>query len=354
MKKNFNEIEEVITALADGKMIVLLDDEQRENEGDIIMVAEKMNAAAINFMTKHARGLICLAMMKEKCRRLKLPLMVPSTHNASTHCTNFTVSIDAKEGISTGISAADRAHTIKTAAASRTTAKELVRPGHIFPLMAHTGGVLSRAGHTEAATDLASLAGCQPAASLVEIMNPDGSMARAPQLYGFARKHQLKISTIAALVAFRLRKENLLHKSSQRQKLATLGGTFRTNLYRDKIAGTKYLALSKKSKNKGHAALVHIARLNIARDLLGQEGTRHNLNEIMEEINQQGGVLLIVDAERISVEYFIKNKERKEELSLRHIALCARILRDLNMMLINPLHIPISVVKELSACGIKT
>lgn len=212
MKKDFNKTEELIAALADGKMIILLDDEKRENEGDIIMAAEKVTAAAINFMARYARGLICLAMTAEKCNRLNLPLMVPNPENSTAHRTNFTVSIDAKEGITTGISAGDRARTIRVAAKPTSTAKDLVRPGHLFPLMAQLGGVLSRAGHTEAASDLARLAGWTPMATLVEIMNPDGSMARAPELHEFAEKHGLKIGTIADLVSWRLKREPLLTK----------------------------------------------------------------------------------------------------------------------------------------------
>ena len=204
----FNSTEELIAALANSEMVILLDDEKRENEGDIVMVAEKITPDAINFMATYARGLICLAITEQKRRKLQLPLMVPSAENTSTHGTRFTVSIEAKEEISTGISTADRARTIKVAAAPNAQAEDLVRPGHIFPIVAHVGGVLERAGHTEAAVDLSHLAGYEGAAVLVEIMNPDGSMARAAELHRFARKYGLKIGTIADLMSFRLEQEN--------------------------------------------------------------------------------------------------------------------------------------------------
>lgn len=200
MELKFNTIEDILTALAKGEMVVLLDDEKRENEGDIIMAAEKVTPQAINFMATHARGLICLAMTAEKCRQLQLPLMVPKEQNTSVHSTNFTISIEAKEGITTGISAADRAQTIRTAAAPNARPQDLARPGHVFPLMAQKGGVLERAGHTEAAVELVELADLEPMAVLVEIMNPDGSMARSKELLNFAHKHHLKIATIADLL----------------------------------------------------------------------------------------------------------------------------------------------------------
>ena len=199
----FDTTEALLTALAKGEMVILLDDEKRENEGDIIMAAEKVTPQAINFMATHARGLICLAMTEAKCRQLQLPLMVPRDQNTSLHSTNFTISIEAKEGITTGISAADRAQTIKTAVSPNAKPQDLARPGHVFPLMAQKGGVLERAGHTEAAVDLVALAGCEPMAVLVEIMNPDGSMARSKDLLNFAHQHLLKIGTIADLLSLK-------------------------------------------------------------------------------------------------------------------------------------------------------
>ena len=343
MKKNFNRIDELIGALTHGEMVVLLDDERRENEGDIIMLAEKITPAAINFMASYARGLICLAMTTKVCHRLRLPLMVSTIDNTTMHRTNFTVSIDAKKGISTGISAADRAHTIKTAANPRSRAAEFVRPGHIFPLMAQEGGVLSRAGHTEAATDLASLANCQPLATLVEIMNPDGSMARAPQLYRLAKKHRLKISTIAELVSFRLKNENLLRKISQKSTLSSPWGDFHSIAYSDKINKTKYLAFIKKSQDRRH--IVYIDQLSMARDLITDKKHKWNLSKAMEKVSQYGGAVLIVDADHISM---APQPTAAEPLSLRHIALCAQILHDVNMTSIELLNNR-TIAKRLSS-----
>ncbi|MEG0966364.1 MAG: 3,4-dihydroxy-2-butanone-4-phosphate synthase, partial [Pseudomonas sp.] len=190
-----NSIEELVEDIRQGKMVILMDDEDRENEGDLIMAAECCKAEHINFMAKHARGLICMPMSRERCETLKLPLMAP--RNGSGFGTKFTVSIEAAEGVTTGISAADRARTVQAAAARDAKAEDIVSPGHIFPLMAQPGGVLTRAGHTEAGVDLAMLAGLEPAGVLVEILNPDGSMARRPELEVFAREHGLKMGSIA-------------------------------------------------------------------------------------------------------------------------------------------------------------
>ncbi len=199
--KEFNTIAELLSALADGEMIVLCDNADRENEGDLVMAAEKVTAEAINFMAGEARGLICLSLTPQKCQELNIQLMVPHDDNDSSHRTNFTVSIDAKHGTTTGISAADRAKTIQTTVANDSKPEELVRPGHIFPLMAHPDGVMGRNGHTEAANELVKMAGLTEAAVIVEIMNPDGTMARVPELLKFAAKHQLKIGQIADLIA---------------------------------------------------------------------------------------------------------------------------------------------------------
>ena len=189
---------EIIDDIKQGKMVILMDDEDRENEGDLIMAAEHVTPEAINFMVTHARGLVCLPMTQERCKRLKLPLMVDN--NSAQFSTNFTVSIEAAKGVTTGISASDRAVTILAAVHPKAQSEDIVQPGHIFPLIAKEGGVLNRAGHTEAGVDLARLAGCEGAAVIVEILNPDGSMARRPELEVFAKEHDLKIGTIADLI----------------------------------------------------------------------------------------------------------------------------------------------------------
>ena len=205
-----NHIEELITDIREGKMVILMDDEDRENEGDIIMAASKVRAEDINFMAKYGRGLICLALTRDRCQQLHLPLMV--NNNYAPHRTNFTVSIEAAKGVTTGISAADRAVTIGAAVAPHAKPSDLVQPGHVFPLMAQPGGVLRRAGHTEAGCDLARLAGLEPAAVLVEILNEDGTMARRLDLEGFAKQHQLKIGTIADLIHFRMAHEKTVDR----------------------------------------------------------------------------------------------------------------------------------------------
>ena len=200
-----NSIEELIEDIRQGKMVILMDDEDRENEGDLVMAAEKARPEDINFMATHARGLICLTLTEERCRQLELPLMV--NDNRAQHSTNFTLSIEAAKGVTTGISAADRATTVQAAVKRDAQPKDIVQPGHVFPLKAQPGGVLSRAGHTEAGCDLARLAGCDPSSVIVEIMNADGSMARRGDLEQFARQHQLKIGTIADLIHYRSVKE---------------------------------------------------------------------------------------------------------------------------------------------------
>ena len=199
-----NSIDELLADLRAGRMVVLMDDEDRENEGDLIIAAEHVRAEDINFMAHYGRGLICLTLTRERCRQLRLPLMVSDTN--VDHRTNFTVSIEAAEGVTTGISAHDRAHTIRTAVRRDARAEDLRQPGHIFPLMAQPGGVLTRAGHTEAGCDLTRLAGLEPAAAIVEILNDDGTMARRPDLEKFAQRHRLKMGTIADLIRYRLEK----------------------------------------------------------------------------------------------------------------------------------------------------
>src|SRR6187431_347002 len=219
-----NTIEELIDDLRHGKMVILMDDEDRENEGDLIMVAEQVRPEDINFMATHARGLICLTLSPERCKQLDLPLMV--SDNKSQHTTNFTLSIEAAEGVSTGISAADRALTVRAAVKANAKSTDIVQPGHIFPLMSQPGGVMSRAGHTEAGCDLARLAGFEPAAVIVEILNDDGSMARRPELETFAQLHGLRIGTIRDLIRYRLRTERSVERIAERD-IDTDAGPFR-------------------------------------------------------------------------------------------------------------------------------
>src|ERR1700678_2091609 len=238
----FNTIDEILADMRRGKMAVLMDDEDRENEGDLIMAAECVRSQDVNFMARYGRGLICLTLTRERCRQLRLPLMVSDTD--STHRTNFTLSIEAAEGASTGISAADRAHTVKTAVAPNARPEDLRQPGHIFPLMAQPGGVLTRAGHTEAGCDLARLAGLSAAAMIVEILNDDGTMARRPDLERFAKTHGLKIGTIADLIPYRLKNERSVERIYDHSVDTEFGG-FQLCCYEDRDNKTGPSALVK-------------------------------------------------------------------------------------------------------------
>ena len=237
---SFAPISEIIDEIRAGRMVVIVDDEDRENEGDLIMAAEKVRPEDINFMAREARGLICLSLTRQRCEQLRLPPMV--SDNGSRHHTNFTVSIEAAEGVTTGISAHDRAHTIRTAVRADATPRDLVQPGHIFPLAAQPGGVLTRAGHTEAASDLAQLAGLEPAGVLVEILAEDGTMARRPQLEVFAAAHGLKIGSIAELIRHRLETEKTVERVAE-SDVETEFGAFHLVDYRDRLTGLTHHAL---------------------------------------------------------------------------------------------------------------
>lgn len=236
-----NTIEELIEDFRQGKMVILMDDEDRENEGDLLVPAETVTAEDINFMARFGRGLICLTLTKERCHKLHLPLM--TKHNQEPHGTNFTVSIEAAEGVTTGISAADRAVTIKAAVAKDASPTDIVTPGHVFPLMAQPGGVLTRAGHTEAGCDLASLAGFEPSSVIVEIMNEDGTMARRDDLEDYAQKHDLKIGTVADLIEYRLKNEKTIERVSE-CKLPTEFGDFKLIGYQDVLEHRAHFALT--------------------------------------------------------------------------------------------------------------
>ena len=262
---NFATIPELLEDIAAGKMVVVVDDEDRENEGDLIMAAELVRPADINFMVTHARGLVCLALTRERCRQLALQPMVSA--NTSQHHTNFTVSIEAAEGVTTGISAYDRAHTVRTAVAPDARPHDLVQPGHIFPLLVQPGGVLSRAGHTEAASDLPRLAGLEPAGVLVEILNADGSMARRPQLEAFAAEHGLKIGSIEALIRHRLATEHTIERVDERA-IATPFGEFRLVAYRDRLNHALHFALVRGEPKADSATLVRVHVGNALSDVL--------------------------------------------------------------------------------------
>ena len=293
-----NKIEDIIADIRAGKMVILMDDEDRENEGDIIVAAEKVTPAIINFMASEARGLICLTLTGERCDYLGLPAMV--TGNGAKFSTPFTVSIEAAEGVTTGISAADRATTILAAVNPMGKPEDIVQPGHIFPLRARPGGVLSRAGHTEAGCDLARLAGLIPAAAIVEVMNPDGTMARRPELEVFAEKHGIKIGTIADLIHYRIANEKTVEKLSS-EPVHTEFGEFTLHTFRDSIQHEIHLALTLGDIQADEPTLIRVQTNNFLRDVLGlrQPGSDSwSSTQTLQRIAREGKgalVLLSVD-----------------------------------------------------------
>ncbi|SFF87109.1 3,4-dihydroxy 2-butanone 4-phosphate synthase / GTP cyclohydrolase II [Neptunomonas qingdaonensis] len=292
-----NSPQELIEDIRQGKMVILMDDEDRENEGDIVIAADQVRAEDINFMAMHARGLICLTLTRQRCEQLKLPLMVQS--NGAQFSTNFTMSIEAATGVTTGISAADRAHTVRVAVKGDAKPEDIVQPGHIFPLMAQPGGVLSRAGHTEAGCDLARMAGLTPAAVIVEIMNDDGTMARRPDLEKFAQKHGLKIGTIADLIHYRTINEHTVEKAAE-GVLATEYGDFNYTTYHDTIQNVTHMALVKGNITPDEASIVRVhVRGDVLRDLVGvnRDGdSKWTMHRALEYVAKAGtGVVLLLD-----------------------------------------------------------
>jgi len=298
----FNTPRELIEDIRQGKMVILMDDEDRENEGDLIMAAEHVTPEAINFMVKHARGLVCLPMTAERCQRLNLPLMV--TDNGAQYSTNFTVLIEAAEGVTTGISAADRARTIQAAVAPHAKASDIVQPGHIFPLIAKEGGVLNRAGHTEAGVDLARLADAEPAAVIVEILNDDGSMARRPELEAFASTHNLKIGTIADLIEYRNLNETSIKQVAQCH-LPTEYGDFELFTFQDVIDNQLHYALKKGDIDNHKPTLVRVHLHNAFSDLLGSTRSLNRsmtLPQALQRIADEGGILVLLGRQEDIVE----------------------------------------------------
>jgi 3,4-dihydroxy 2-butanone 4-phosphate synthase/GTP cyclohydrolase II len=290
---SFATIPDLLDELRAGRMVVIVDDEDRENEGDLIMAAELVRPQDINFMVTHARGLVCLSLTRERCRQLGLPPMVRD--NTSPHGTNFTVSIEAAEGVTTGISAYDRAHTVRTAVRPDASGADLSQPGHIFPLMAQPGGVLNRAGHTEAASDLALLAGFEPAGVLVEILNADGSMARRPQLEAFAREHGLKMGSIEDLIRYRLATEHTVERVDARE-IETEHGPFRLFTYRDRVSRQLHHALLRGEADATVPTLVRVHMLNPLADALHWRRADFGpaVGDVLAQIAQAGRGALVL------------------------------------------------------------
>ena len=291
---------EIVADLRVGKMVILVDEEDRENEGDLVLAADHVSAEAVNFMAKYGRGLICLTLTREHCQQLNLPLMVRD--NGTSMGTNFTVSIEAASGVTTGISAADRAHTIKTAVAKNAKPNDLVQPGHIFPLMAQPGGVLIRSGHTEAGCDLAAMAGCSPSAVICEIMKDDGSMARLPDLLEFAKEHQLKIGSIADLIQYRSQHESIVKRQGERE-FVTPWGTFTGIIYQDTPSASMHIALVKGKPSESVETLVRVHEPVTVLDFLDGNHSNHSwpLGKALETLAQApAGVAVLLNAAGIA------------------------------------------------------
>ncbi|WP_299426094.1 3,4-dihydroxy-2-butanone-4-phosphate synthase [Sphingomonas bacterium] len=286
-------IEEIIEEARNGRMFILVDDEDRENEGDLIVPAQMATPDAINFMAKHGRGLICLAMTKDRIDSLGLELM--SRHNGTRHETAFTVSIEAREGVTTGISAHDRARTVSVAIDAAKHKADIVTPGHVFPLVARDGGVLVRAGHTEAAVDVSRLAGLNPSGVICEIMKDDGTMARMDDLVAFADQHRLKIGTIRDLIAYRRQHDHLVERRAEAKFISRWGGDWTARTYYNKATGTEQIALIKGRIDPDKPTLVRMHAMNVFADMFGEEGTRGGLlPRSMELIGEAGSGVVVL------------------------------------------------------------
>ena len=342
--KTIAPIQEIIADLRAGKMIILVDEEDRENEGDLVLAADHVSAETINFMAKHGRGLICLTLTRERCQQLNLPLMVRD--NGTALGTNFTISIEAASGVTTGISAADRARTIQAAVARHAKPSDLVQPGHIFPLMAQPGGVLIRSGHTEAGCDLALLAGCSPTAVICEIMKDDGSMARLPDLLEFAKNHGLKIGSIADLIQYRSQNESIVVREGIRE-FNTPWGKFQGVVYRDRPSSAIHLALINGIPTENIETLVRVHEPATVLDLLDTAATTHSwpLAKALQTLAAAPvGVAVLLNVAGISapndvswLERFQKltnappNKALQRKPDFRSYGIGAQILKDLQV-----------------------
>jgi 3,4-dihydroxy 2-butanone 4-phosphate synthase/GTP cyclohydrolase II len=329
-------VPELVAELAAGRMVILVDEEDRENEGDLVLAADHVTPAAINFMARHARGLICLTLTRERCEKLHLPPM--AARNGAQHGTAFTVSIEAASGVTTGISAADRARTVEAAVARDATPADLVQPGHIFPLQAQDGGVLMRAGHTEAGCDLAAMAGLTPAAVICEVMNEDGTMARLPDLQVFAREHGLKIGTIADLIGHRSRNETLIERIGHR-RMQTPQGTFDCISFRDKGGGL-HLALKHGQWSPQDEVPVRVHEPFTALDLLDAGGAGHSwpLHTALAALQRSGGVAVLLNCSHDAatlLPHLVPVPDQpatpRAQLDLRTYGVGAQILRELGV-----------------------
>jgi 3,4-dihydroxy 2-butanone 4-phosphate synthase / GTP cyclohydrolase II len=343
MTVSISPVEDIVNDMRAGRIVILIDEEDRENEGDLVLAADHVSAEAINFMARFGRGLICLTLTRERCELLQLPPMV--TRNGTKHATAFTVSIEAAEGVTTGISAADRARTVKAAVAREAKVNDLVQPGHIFPLQAVDGGVLMRAGHTEAGCDLAGMAGCTPAAVICEIMNDDGTMARLPDLLVFAATHGLKIGTIADLIEHRSRNESLVEKIGSRI-LQTAFGEFTAHAFRDKPSQSLHLALVKGKWPPKDTVAVRVHEPLSVLDVLETGRAMHswNLDQSLKHIAQEGkGVVVLLNCGESASQLLAQfegtarasQAPERGRMDLRTYGIGAQILRECGVQKMN-------------------
>ena len=337
-----SSIEEIIDDARNGRMFILVDDEDRENEGDLVIPAQMATPEAINFMARFGRGLVCLALTRERLSELELPMM--QRRNSSRHQTAFTVSIEAREGVTTGISASDRARTISVAIDTSKGPSDIVCPGHIFPLEAREGGVLVRAGHTEAAVDVSRLAGLNPSGVICEIMNEDGTMARMPDLIKYAKSHSLKIGTIADLIAYRLRNDRIISRTLDTKLDSAFGGQFRLIVYTNKVADAEHIALIKGNISGDRPTPVRMHALNVLNDILGEQSTGKagELQAAMKMISEldHGVVVLIREPHPTALSDRIRlnlgdpqtrNPSTEPGQTLRDYGVGAQILLDLGV-----------------------
>ena len=354
-----NTTEEIIEDIRQGKMVIIMDDEDRENEGDLLMAASAVTPDAVNYMARYGRGLICLTLTEQRCQQLRLPLMVGGTDVMQS--TNFTVSIEAAEGVTTGISAADRAVTILAAVKDDASPEDIEQPGHIFPLMAQPGGVLSRAGHTEAGCDLARLAGMDPSAMIVEILNDDGTMARRPDLEKFAQEHDLKIGTIEDLISYRIKNEKTVERVAETD-LTTEYGKFRLLAFQNSIDEGTHFALVKGDINGDQPTLVRVHMVNTLVDVMG---SMHNkgwpLNDAIKRVAEADqGVVVILrknDEEKAMLQWMVSHlavgeSKKQQRTDIRTDGVGAQILMDVGVKKMRLMSAP-KVIHGLAGFGLE-
>ena len=340
-KMSFHTVPELLADLKSGRMVVIVDDENRENEGDLVLPADFVSPEAINFMSHHARGLICVAITEEQTKKLGLSLMVDPERNRAANQTAFTLSVEAAQGVSTGISAADRARTIQVVASPSSGAEDIISPGHIFPIRSHKGGVLKRAGHTEASVDLCRLAGLHPAAVICEIINSDGSMARVEDLQGFAKKHQIKIATIEDLIRYRIANESFVEEKMKFPFTSSICEGFNVHVFWDNIHNSEHLVFSKGSIVPDVPLLVRVHSACTLGDVFGGTITQSGkyLFQSLKQINQEGrGVLVYLCLEGISQKridrarsYTSKEVHTPVQMDEKDYGIGAQILRSLGV-----------------------